>query len=178
MARRAIQMTDGDAKPARRAGPDLAFALFCLGVAALIYFEARKLPDSPFDPLGPGSVPMIVSGLLAGLALLLLGRLALGLAVGSAAQSLIAGMNSDEPTTHRRRPLTAVVGYLMTVAYVAVMHLDWLDFFWATLVYMAALGILLLPRTRNAWIAAVVIAVVSAAATQYIFTRILFVDLP
>lgn len=171
-------MNGTQAKPARRVGPDLAFALFCLGVASLIYFEARKLPDSPFDPLGPGSVPMIVSGLLAGLALLLLVRLALGLAVGSAAVSIIAGMSSDEPPTHRRRPLTAAVGYLMTIAYVAVMHLDWLDFFWATLIYMAALGILLLPRTRNAWIAAVVIAVVSAAATQYIFTKILFVDLP
>ena len=167
-----------EAKPARRIGPDLAFGLFCLLVAGVLYREASRLPDSPFDPLGPGSVPMMVAGLLGFLALVLLGRLALGMGIGSAAQSLIAGMNRDEPPTHRRRPLTAIIGYAMTVAYVAVMHLDWLDFFWATLAYMTALGLLLLPRTPRAWIAAVVIAVVSAAAMQYIFTRILFIDLP
>lgn len=167
-----------EATPARRVLPDLAFALFCLLVAVVMYLEARKLPDSPFDPLGPGSVPMMVAGLLGVLALALLGRLALGLDVGSAAQSLITGMSSAEPPTHRRRPITAIVGYAMTIAYVAVMHLDWLDFFWATLIYMAALGFLLLPRTRRAWIITLVIAVVSAASMQYVFTRILFIDLP
>ena len=168
----------GEAATPRRVLPDLAFALFCLVVAAVMYLEARKLPDSPFDPLGPGSVPMMVAGLLGALALVLLGRLALGLGVGSAAQSLITGMNSAEPVTHRRRPVTAIVGYAMTIAYVAVMHLDWLDFFWATLVYMAALGVVLLPRSRQAWIISLVIAVVSAASLQYVFTRILFIDLP
>lgn len=168
----------GEAKAERRVGPDLAFGLFCLVVAGVMYFEASKLPDSPFDPLGPGSVPMMVAALLAGLAVVLLGRLALGRAVGSAALSLIAGMSSGEEPTHRRRPITAVVGYLLTIAYVAVMHLDWLDFLWATLVYMFVLGILLLPRTPTAWLTAAVIAVVSAVSMQYIFTRILFVDLP
>jgi hypothetical protein len=162
----------------KRAWPDFAFALFCLVAAGLMYFEARKLPDSPFDPLGPGSVPMLLAGLLAALALLLLGRLALGLGVGSAAQSFIVGMSSDEPPTHRRRPITAIVGYTLTIAYVAVMHLDWLDFFWATLIYMAALALLLLPRTRRAWATGILIAVVSAAALQYVFTNVLFVDLP
>lgn len=169
---------DAEVKPTRRVGPDLAFAMFCLGVAGLIFLEARKLPDSPFDPLGPGSVPMLVSGLLAGMALLLLGRLALGMKVGAAAQSFIRGMDNAEPPTHQRRPVTAIIGYAMTIAYVAVMHLDWLDFFWATLIYMAALGVLLLPRTRQSWIIAVVIAVVSAVSLQYIFTKILFIDLP
>ncbi len=166
-----------EAQAQRRVGPDLAFGLFCLAVAGVIYFEARKLPDSPFDPLGPGSVPMMVAALLAGLAVVLLGRLALGLAVGSSALSLIAGMGGEE-VTHRRRPLTAVVGYLLTIVYVAVMHLDWLDFLWATLIYMFVLGILLLPRTRTAWLTALAIAVVSAMSMQYIFTKILFVDLP
>lgn len=170
-------MSGADAKPARRVGPDIAFALFCLGVASLIYFEARKLPDSPFDPLGPGSVPMMMSALLAGLAAILLGRLMLGREIGSAAQSIITGM-SGEGVTHRRRPYTAVIGYLLTIAYVAAMHLDGLDFFWATLIYMFVLGILLLPRTRKAWTISLVIAVVSAVSMQYIFTKILFIDLP
>lgn len=171
-------MTSGAESGRARILPDLAFALFCLVVAGMMYREASRLPDSPFDPLGPGSVPMMVAGLLGALAVLLLVRLALGLKIGSAAQSIIVGMSSDEPPSHRRRPVTAVIGYLMTMAYVAVMHLDWLDFFWATLIYMALLGFLLLPRTRRAWATALVIAVISAASTQYIFTKILFIDLP
>jgi hypothetical protein len=171
-------MTAGAKTQRRRVLPDLAFALFCLVVAGTMYLEARKLPDSPFDPLGPGSVPMMLSGLLAALAAILLGRLALGLGVGSAAQSFIVGMNSDEPPVHRRRPLTAIVGYALTIVYVAVMHFDVLDFFWATLIYMTALGFMLLPRTPRSWTIAVVIAVISTAAMQYIFTKVLFIDLP
>lgn len=163
--------------PAGRRAADLAFALFCLVVATMVWLEARTLPEAPFDPLGPGSVPLLLAGLLGGLALLLLLRMAMGRRVGVASQSLIVGMG-EPGADHPRRPWLAVVGFASTVAYVAVMQADLLDFVWATMIYLAALGMLLLPPTRRARLIGLAIAVLGAIGLQLVFSRVLFVDLP
>lgn len=155
---------------------DFAFGAFCLAVAGLIAFEARKLPASPFDPLGPGSVPIAIAAILGGLAVLLVARLALGLDIGAAAQSFVLGVGGE--VEHRRRPALAIATLLATVAYVVLMDLGWLGFRPATAGYLVALSALLLPWRRKPQAIGLGIALVGTFGLHWLFTAVLFVDLP
>jgi hypothetical protein len=161
-------------RPGRAA--DLGFAALCGGVAALIAVEARKLPPSPFDPLGPGAVPLWVAGLLGGLALLLVSRVLLRLEVGAAAQSFVLGVGGE--VEHRRRPALALASLVLTAAYVAVMDLGWAGFRVATFGYLVALSALLLPRRARPQAIGVALAAAGALGLHWLFTAVLFVDLP
>lgn len=159
---------------------DLAFVLFCLVVAGITWREAARLPDSPFDPLGPGSVPMGLCVALAVLALLLAGRLLLGLDGGTAKQSLLVGAPDENggELPYRLRPGLAVLAALLTLAYVAALQLRLLGFVWVTLVYLAVLGAVMLPRRAGPQAISLAIAVIGAFALEFIFTRLVVIDLP
>jgi hypothetical protein len=158
---------------------DLAFVLFCLLVAALFGVEAARAPASPFDPLGPGSVPLGLSILLALLALLLLARLLLGLDTGAARQSLLLGLpDGSAGTSYRLRPDLAVLAAVSSLVYVAVLQAGWPGFVPATFVYLEVLGAAMLPRRRGPQAAALAIAALGALGLRWIFTRVLIIDLP
>lgn len=158
---------------------DLAFVAFCLVVAALFGREAARAPDSPFDPLGPGTVPLVLSALLGALALVLLARLLLGLDTGAARQSLLVGVPSAaEAPPYRLRPGLAVLAGALSVAYVALLQAGWPGFVPATFLYLEALGAAMLPRRRGPQLAALAIAAIGAVALRWIFTRVLVIDLP
>jgi hypothetical protein len=160
----------------RRADAVLGVAM--LAVAALTWWEARKLPPAPFDPLGPKSFPIWLGGLLAALAIVLLARLALGLAVGRSTTSLVLGVGGEAPVEYRLRPGLAVFAFAATVVYAAVLTFTAVSFLYSTIAYMALLGWAMCDRSPRQRALAVAVAAIGGAAIHYTFTRIFVVALP
>ncbi len=156
---------------------DLIGAIAILAVAAIGFGAAWREPPALYDPLGPGTVPLWVSGALAILALALLIRAALGLKIGQASQSMILGMGEDAPADYRLRPGLAVLAYAATIAYVAALGFG-LPFLWCTLAFLGGLGLAMAwgQRALYPWIAGAAIA--GAFAVEYLFRVILRVPLP
>jgi hypothetical protein len=157
---------------------DVAFAVFCLGVAGVTWWEARGLPPGKFDPLGAGAVPILLCYVMAALAGVILLRVALGLAVGHARQSLLVGLHGEEGGVADRLPGRAVVTGALTVAYVLAMHRGWLAFLPATAGFLALLGSVLVARTARAQAISLAVALVTAVFLDLVFRRILVLDLP
>jgi len=157
---------------------DAVLALVTLLIAGITWWEARGLPPAPFDPLGPGTVPIWLSYALAALALVILGRLALGLRIGQSSTSMILGVSGDAPAEYRLRPGLAVFAFLWTVAYAAVLTVTSVSFLTATVGYMAVLGWAMSDRSRRHIAIALVVAVIGGLAIDYTFTSVFVVDLP
>jgi hypothetical protein len=157
---------------------DVAFAVFSLAVAGVTWWEARGLPPGKFDPLGPGAVPILLCYVMAALGGLILLRVALGLAVGHARQSLLVGLHAEGDDAADRRPGRAVVTVALTVAYVLAMHRGWLAFLPATAGFLAILGAVLVSRTARAQAISLVVALATAVFLDLVFRRILILDLP
>lgn len=155
---------------------DALFGGIMLALAVVVFATAWQLPPSLFDPLGPGAFPLLVSGLMGGLALILLGRLALGLATGRSATSIIQGMGAE--TEHRQRPWLAVGLYLLTVAYALALAFAHIGFLAPTVVYVGVLGFALSGRTRRDALTALAVAVVGGIGTWLLFTRVFLVLWP
>ena len=88
---------------------DALFGGVMLVLAVVVFATAWQLPPSLFDPLGPGAFPLLVSGLMALLALILLGRLALGLATGRSATTPATGRSAATTATGRSATTVATV---------------------------------------------------------------------
>ena len=137
--------------------------LAVLAASLVLFWLTLGLKDSPMVPIGPGFYPRIVLGVTAALAAWLV------------ASTLLA--------RKRERPLPAV-HYGMVVAMFAVFGLyvgalSFLGFRVATFLYVAAANVLLdPPRGARGWARTTLVALLTVAATYYIFERYLLVLLP
>lgn len=155
---------------------DAVLGIAMLVVAAIVFASAWQLPPSLFDPLGPGAFPLLVSGLLGALSLMLLGRLALGLSTGRSRTSIIQGLGA--PQDFRPRPWLAVGLYLWTCVYAAVLAFAQIGFLAPTVVYLAVLGWALSGRTRRDALTALAVAVIGGGATWLLFSKVFLVIWP
>jgi hypothetical protein len=167
-----------DSANARERRVDAIAAAVVLLVAGVTWWEARRLPPAPFDPLGPGTVPLWLCYVLAGLALIVLGRLALGLRIGQSTTAMIMGVAGETPTDYTLRPGLAVFSFAWTVVYAAVLTFTPVTFLVATIVYMAALGWAMCDRSKRQTMIALAVAVIGGLAINTTFTKIFVVDLP
>jgi len=156
---------------------NLGFGLCTLLASSLVWFEAGKLRPSPYDPLGAGAFPRIVSALLALLAVVLIARVLLGKNIGDAETTLIAGFDGEE-VEHRRRPWLALGVLGSLVAYIAVLTATSAGFLWSTIVFVAAMGFVMSNRRPHDAVVAIVVGVAVGFALNFVFTRILVVALP
>jgi hypothetical protein len=156
---------------------NLSFGATTLAASVLIGWQASYLRPSPFDPLGPGAFPKLVSLLLGALSVVLIVRVLLGYGVGASDTSLIAGLD-DEEETHRKRPLLAVGLFLAVIAYTAVLTLTSIGFLWPTIAFIAVTGFAMSERRPRNVVVAVGIAVAVGLALYVLFTRVLVVGLP
>lgn len=166
------------ANTAKERRVDAIVALVALAIAGATWWEARGLAPAPFDPLGPKTVPTWLTYALGALALVILGRLALGLRIGQSTTTMILGVGGDAPTDYRLRPGLAVFSFLWTVAYTAALTFTPISFLAATIVYIAALGLAMCDRSRRQVSIALAVAVIGGFAINTTFTRIFVVDLP
>lgn len=156
---------------------DLVFAVATIAVGALFFLEARKLPASRFDPLGAGSFPMAIAGLLAIMGVVALAMTLAGKRIGAAETSLIVGVNQADQSAPPR-PWLAVFSFLAVAAYTAFLQI-WPDnYMWATAALLAALGIAMSPRNPRSAGIALAIAIIGAAFLDFVFGTLLRLPMP
>lgn len=156
---------------------DAASGGLLMAVALGFFVAAWREPAALYDPLGPGTAPMAVAGLLFCLSAVLLLRSLRGQRIGQSGQSLILGLDGAQPEDYRLRPGLALACFLATCGFAASIALG-LPFMWSTMAFLAGLGCVLSdfrPRP-SAW--AVATGVAGALVIDHLFRRILLVNLP
>ena len=148
---------------------DISLSAFLIVVCVVALWESREIPPGTFEPLGSGPVPQATAILIVFLCLIVIVR-----AIGQLRQPAI--INTAEPLVLRTFD-TALIAVL-TVIYVAILHMRWLEFALLTTCYLV-LTIGLLTRFRLSQIPViVVIALLMGYGCQYLFTQVFVVDLP
>jgi putative tricarboxylic transport membrane protein len=163
--------------PRRDRRADTVYAVALLIVAGIVLREAQKLPPAPFDPLGPGTVPIWICWGLIGLALAMLANLAFGRDLGRAQQSMVVGLGGDD-AEHRARPFVAITLFLMTAGYMAALSVRGIGFLVATGVYLFVSGALLSGFERRKLMPVAIVAAVMAVVLDLTFRRLFQLDLP
>ena len=165
-------MEEQDTSTSRRR--DLIFALVIIAVAAVVIWEARKQPHSPYDPIGAAGVPIWTAGIMIVLAGSMLLRLALGRSTAGAAKSLFTSTEAvdDSYDTRPGLSLAAIVG---SIVYIAAMPL--VGFLPATIAFLWLLGSILSDRSPRALAICAAIAIVGGVGLDLGF-RAMLVDLP
>lgn len=162
-------------KKERRADLFLMLGIFAVGAVGLS--QSLRLPPSRFDPLGPGSFPSAICGLLLLLSGIGLVQIFRNRSLGRAETSLLTGIS--EQNEFKQHPWLAASLYAGTAGYAVLLQFTGLDFLWATIVYLFSAGVLLsrnmLPRTL---LISLAVAICASAALTYIFSRLLVVALP
>ncbi len=157
---------------------NLGFGVGTLIASVAVGWQASKLRPSPFDPLGPGAFPKLVSLLLGVLSLVLIARVLLGFDVGASDTSLISGLTEDEERTHQKRPLLALGLLATVVVYTAVLTLTSVGFIWATIAFLGVSGFAMSGRRPRDAAIAVGIAVIVSLSVSFLFTHVLVAVLP
>lgn len=147
---------------------DVGLALAVGGFAALILWEADKIPPPFFDPLGSAALPNAIALVLAVLAALVLLR-----AVAAHPFPALA-----RPKDYRPRPDIALGIALLALAYVAAMEYDILSFRTATVLFVALASALLGRFDPRVASVGVVVALVVGIGGTYLFTHVFFIALP
>jgi hypothetical protein len=147
-------------------GRDGWAGLVVLAFCAVLYWLTLGIKGNPLVPIGPEFYPRIVIAVTAAFAALLVGA------------DLLARPKTAAPRP-AARPNYALVAATFAVFGIYVAALPFLGFRIATFVYVAATAALLArPRDARGWAKVLVLALVTAAVTYFVFERYLSVLLP
>lgn len=142
----------------------------CLGIVVtcgFVLIEAAGIPPGFFEPLGSAPVPTFTCWAIIALCTLI---------IVQAMPKLFRPLDDASPV--RDHWLDMALVFLVTVAYVAALHLRMTTFAIMTTVYLlATIGVLTRFR-RRLWLSIAAVALITGFGTQYVFTRIFIVDLP
>ena len=147
-------------------GRDGWAGLVVLAFCAVLYWLTLGIKGNPLVPIGPEFYPRIVIAVTAAFAALLVGA------------DLLARPKAAKPRPVAR-PNYALVASTFAIFGIYVAALPYLGFRIATFVYVAATAVLLArPRDARGWATVLVLALVTAAVTYFVFERYLSVLLP
>jgi putative tricarboxylic transport membrane protein len=145
---------------------DVVLAVAVLAIAALVLWESRRIPPPFFERIGPAALPVAIG--------LLLAALALGLLVWR----LVATGRRDEAPAFDFRPARSLAMLALFAAYVAAMQQGLLSFRLATVAFVVGAGIAMTGLRPRPVAVLAALAVLTALGTQFVFTRVFYVDLP
>lgn len=160
----------------RRLGPagwDVVAGLGLLALAGVVWWQAELLPPPIFDPIGSAFMPQAVALVIAGLSLVMIAA-----AFSTARAKLSRQVPSDEATGGWSAAGRALAVVALLLVYGALLATKGVGFTVATVLFVAATGILLSCGNRRVMVASVISALLLAAACSYIFTQIFYIDLP
>ena len=147
-------------------GRDGWAGLACLVVSLVLLAATRGLPQSTLVPIGPGVYPRFVLGIAAVLSALLV------------ASDFAAG-GRRAPRAPGAAPNYALVGAAFAMFFLYIVALPYLGFRIATFAFFLAFYALLEPpRGARRWALALVLAVLVALLSWFVFERGLSVLLP
>lgn len=146
---------------------DIGVALILIVIAAVAIWQAADLPPGTFEPLGSARVPQITAGLIILLGLWVIVR------------AVLREDDTREPTpAGADRWRDAAIVAVLTVLYVAAMHLRLTTFAIVTTIFLTS-AIFVLSRFDVAKLPIIlVVAAVTGFGCQYLFTRVFVIDLP
>jgi hypothetical protein len=147
---------------------DIGLSLFLFAVCGSTLYEAGRLPGSDFEPLGPAFLPKLMAWMILILAIAVLVR---GIKLVTANPK-----SEDKPKPMVSR--LALYATLLMMAYVSVMYWDLIGYRPATILFITSLGYLLSHFQIRALINSLVLSLVVAFGTHYIFTKVLVIALP
>ena len=144
-------------------GRDGWAGLAVFAASLVLFWLTLGLKDSPLVPIGPGFYPRIVLGVTAVLSVWL----------------VVSALLSPERPTPGPKLRYGMVIAMFAVFGIYVGALSLLGFRVATFLYVAAANALLEPpRGARGWAGTALVALLTAAATYFIFVRYLLVLLP
>jgi Tripartite tricarboxylate transporter TctB family len=142
----------------------LATMLLLASVAAFV--ASFGLPPPALEPIGPAAFPRATAIIL----FLLTVRVLIG--------ALRADGAPVAPVGYRRRYDLLIVLSAATVIYVGVMQVGWLGFREATVVFVFGLAMALFDLKVRYLLPVAVIALAMGVGLSWLFTSLLYVDLP
>ena len=143
---------------------DVVAGTVSLAGSLFLFAATANLPKSALVPIGPDFYPRIALGATALLSVALI------------VEGVLAGRRPPKTGPRPNYRLVAE-SFLVFFAYVAL--LPPLGYRLATLLFVGVLQIVIEPpRTRRAWLLVAIVAVVTTAATYFLFERYLSVLLP
>lgn len=150
---------------------EVGVCLAFIAVSAVVYKDSLKLPPGNYDPLGGGTLPRMVCGII------------IVLSLAAIAQAVIpalfrkAAPPAEPKPEYRLRPDLAVMLFILLVLYTLSIRLA-VPFMLSTIMFLF-LSTMVLAQFRVRLIPqALIISVVGGVAMAYTFTAILKVDLP
>lgn len=156
------------------AGWDVVVGLALVALAAVVWWQAGRLPPPTFDPIGPAAIPKAVALVIAVLGLTMC-AVALQAARAGDADPAVGGAEAPQGWPALRRALAVVA---MLLLYGGLLEVKGFGFTLATILFVAATGILLSRGERRVMLASVVCALILAFGCRYVFTQIFYIDLP
>lgn len=153
--------------PKGRALTEAVFAVAIIVMCGAVYWSSLGLPPAMLEPVGPAAFPKAIS--------LILGAFALAVLVRAVLRPSPA---VDPVDVEDRRPGLAAQMIGLTVLFLGVMQIEWLGYREASILYLFALGAVLVDfdRVKMAYVG--LIALVLGLGTHFLFTRFFFIDLP
>ncbi|MCB9946059.1 MAG: tripartite tricarboxylate transporter TctB family protein [Geminicoccaceae bacterium] len=154
---------------------DIAVALGLIVICAIALFGTRDLPPGTFEPLGSAPVPQATAAIIIALCTIVIARASRRPHANSRApDGVIAGKDDSDKANAGR----AVITVLLTIGYIATIHMRLATFAVLTTVYLV-LTIGWLSRFKPHLLPAIAAtALVVGFGCQFIFTRVFIVDLP
>lgn len=154
--------------PKGRALTEAVFSVAIILACGAVYRASLDLPPAMLEPVGPAAFPKAVS--------LILGALALVVLVGAVMRP--PGTGKPGASGDRNRPGLAALTIVLTFLYLGVMQAGLLGFREASVLYLFALGAVLVDFDRARTVIVAVIALALGIGSHFLFTRFFFLDLP
>jgi hypothetical protein len=162
--------------------------LLVIVITAPFAWESNKLPPGVFDPLGSGTVPLIVSLLILGLCSIGLVRTLLSdrihrrtdvdVSEGGTPTDSVVGHAHDEKNAIRKTPQLVLMLLAATVLYCCAFQLRIANFALMSTVFLWVSIYLLSDRSRKNLVGSLVVAIACSTLFYIVFTKVFIVDLP
>ena len=153
------------------------FALSIFAIASVVLINTLDMADSNTDPLGPAALPKLIAALIC--------LLSIPLILAPQRAKLVGG-ESNQNKAQDGHPTIAAMTMILVVLYVGIMSLNFASFAAATVGFLIASMTLLVrydPATVGStqlrrWMVTIVLALLMSFGLQFIFTKVLVVNLP
>lgn len=161
---------DDDSPPIEFGGFLTASCLLSIALSAVVIWDVSDLPPPMFGPIGSGDLPAAVAWILIALALAVLASRHL-----RRRREATLGVRGSG---HRPAVGRTVAVLAFTMVYALAVSLGEVDFGLLSTGYLA-LTIVYLARPRGLWLlVALGISAIIGFGSDYLFTNVLFIDLP
>jgi len=159
---------------------DLVFGSAILVIAGIYFRESlhTPIPATTLDPIGPAVPVQGVCFFMAAFAIALLAKVFLS---GASPRKTIETAEKEGDGAAAAVPNAgglAVATYLLTVLYVVILGTRVLPFAVTTTAFVLATGLVLTRATWRKIPGLLILALIIGFGTAFIFTRIVYVDLP